>query len=86
MKMWFLAAAAVALASLGGCPADPQSVSANNTQCIPDSVGDVSPDAGAGTHCNPTDSNPITALWSTTAGQSSAAHASASPTRPSLYP
>ena len=84
MKVQFVAAAALALVSLGACSADPQTASANDTQCIPNSaVGDVSPGVDEGTHCNPTGSNPITALRSALFGGPSTAQASSSATRPS---
>lgn len=83
MKVQFVAAAVLALVSLGACSADPQTASANDTQCIPLSVvGDVSPGVDEGTHCNPTGSNPITALGSVLFGGPSAAQASSSATRP----
>jgi hypothetical protein len=84
MKMQFMAAAALALLSLGACSADPQTASMDR-QCIPSAVGDVSPSPGydVGAHCNPTGSNPMTALWSAITGGPSTAQASAPATQPS---
>jgi hypothetical protein len=81
MKMQFLAAAALALVSLGACSADPQTASMDR-QCTPSAVGDVSPGVDEGAHCNPTGSNPMTALWSAITGGPSTAQASTSATRP----
>jgi hypothetical protein len=85
MKMHFVAAAALALVSLGACSANPQMASANDTQCVPTTVGDVSPSPGydVGAHCNPTGSNPFTALWTAITGGPSTAQASAPATQPS---
>jgi hypothetical protein len=82
MKMQFIAAAALALVTLGACSGNPQTASMDR-QCVPDSVGDVSPGAGAGSHCNPTGSNPMTALWSAITGGPSRAQASAPATQSS---
>ena len=80
MNMRFMVAGALVLASLGGCAADTQTTSAGTTsagytsKCIPD---------GYATDCpNPTGTNPMAALWTTITGKPSAAHASASTTRP----
>jgi hypothetical protein len=83
MNVRFVAAAVLALVSLGACSADPQTASVNDTQCNPNStVGDISPGVDEGTHCNPTGSNPITALMSALTGGPSTAQASSSATRP----
>jgi hypothetical protein len=81
MKVQFVAAAALALVSLGACSADPRTASLD-PQCIPTTVGDVSPGANEGAHCNPTGSNPMTALLSALTGGPSTARASSSTTRP----
>jgi hypothetical protein len=57
--MRFMAAVALASASLGGCSVNPQTASATNTPCVPVS-NQVAPACPA-----PTGVNPITALWST---------------------
>ena len=75
MNMQFMAAAALVLASLGGCAADTQTASGGYTsKCIPDGYSVDCP--------NPTGTNPMAALWTTITGKPSAAHASASTTRP----
>jgi hypothetical protein len=79
MKVQLVAAAALALACLGGCSDNSQMTSA----CTPDVVGDVSPGVDVGTHCNPTSSNPMTALRSAITGGPSRAPASAPATQPS---
>jgi hypothetical protein len=84
MKMQFMAAATLALLSLGACSNDPQTASMDR-QCIPDSAGDVSPSPGydAGAHCNSTGSNPFAALVSAMTGGQSSAQASAPARQPS---
>jgi hypothetical protein len=84
MKTQLVAAVALALVSLGACSADPQTASMD-PQCVATTVGDVSPSPGydPGAHCNPTGSNPMTALWHAITGGPSTAQASAPATQPS---
>ena len=77
MKMHFMAAGALALASLAAALPTPQTASATNASCVP-----VANQVQA--ECpTPTGANPMTALWSTITGWPPVAHASASSMQPS---
>ena len=85
MKMQFVAPAALALLTLGGCSANSQMASAADPPCIPTAGphdGAVPPNEVSTTCPNLTGSNPIVALWSALTGGPSSARASASATRP----
>jgi hypothetical protein len=85
MKVQFVAAAALALASLGGCSGNSQTASAADPPCVTTGGpgdGAVPPNEVSTTCPNLTGSNPIVALWSALTGGPSSARASASATRP----